>query len=109
MVPWRETQKLKALTQKIVKKYAPQKIILFGSYAWGKPDTDSDVDLFIIKNSEKPRRERQRDLRGKIFPSGLAADLLVYTPEEVEKRLAREDFFMRNIIDKGKTLYDASK
>ena len=46
-------QKLKEITDKIVKEYQPEKIILFGSWAWGEPHEWSDVDLFIIKRSEK--------------------------------------------------------
>ena len=43
------------ITEKIKKKYRPEKIILFGSYAYGEPDEDSDIDLFIIKNTRKRR------------------------------------------------------
>lgn len=52
-------QKLKKVTEKIVKEYKPEKIILFGSHAWGKPSRDSDVDLFIVKNSKKRRSDRE--------------------------------------------------
>lgn len=105
----RELKKLKRITNKIVKEYSPEKIILFGSWAWGKPDPDSDVDLFIVKNSKKPRGQRQRDLRMKLFPPGMSLDLLVYTPKEIEKRLKMGDFFIRDIINNGKLLYAESK
>ncbi|MEK7658033.1 MAG: nucleotidyltransferase domain-containing protein [Patescibacteria group bacterium] len=53
-------EKIQEITNKIVKEYNPRKIILFGSYAWGKPTEDSDVDLFIIKDSFDRRIERER-------------------------------------------------
>lgn len=65
-------QKIKKVTERIVREYRPEKIILFGSYAWGKPGPDSDVDLFIIKKSRKRRIDRQRELHmmllGSKFP-----------------------------------------
>ncbi|MBU1118843.1 nucleotidyltransferase domain-containing protein [Patescibacteria group bacterium] len=100
--------KIRDITKKIVKEYAPEKIILFGSFAWGKPSPDSDVDFFIVKDTKKPRRMRQRELRAKLFPPGMALDLLVYTPDEVQKRGAN-DFFVQEIIQKGKTLYESKK
>lgn len=101
--------KIQEITQKIVKEYHPEKIILFGSYAWGKPGSDSDVDLLVVKNSQKPRLDRQRELRRKLYPPLLPTDILVYTPKEVEKRLSIGDFFIRDIIAKGKILYGSSK
>ena len=101
----REFKKLKIICKKIVKEYSPEKIILFGSWAWSKPGPDSDVDLFIIKRSRKRRIHRQQELRMKLFPAGLPLDLLIYTPKEVEKRLEIGDFFIEDIISKGKVLY----
>ncbi|OGF21740.1 hypothetical protein A2Y83_01205 [Candidatus Falkowbacteria bacterium RBG_13_39_14] len=98
-------KKTKELTEKIIKEYSPEKIILFGSYAWGKPHKWSDIDLFIIKRSKKRRIERERDLRMKLFPAGVPLDILIYTPQEVKKRLDMEDFFINDIITKGKILY----
>ena len=53
------SQKIKQVAAKIVQEYKPEKIILFGSHAWGKPIPDSDVDLFIVKNSNKRRSDRE--------------------------------------------------
>jgi len=105
----KELRKLKNIIKKIVEEYSPEKIILFGSWAWGKSSHDSDVDLFIIKRSKKQRIDRQRELRMKLFPPGMPLDLLVYTPKEIERRLRIGDFFIRDIINKGKLLYAAPK
>ncbi|MDP2909567.1 MAG: nucleotidyltransferase domain-containing protein, partial [bacterium] len=79
------------------------------SRVWGKADKNSDFDLFIIKKTTKDKIERQRELRSKLFPPGLPIDLLIYTPEEIKKRLKMGDFFIRDILKKGKTLYVESK
>ena len=95
------------IKDKIVKAINPEKIILFGSYAWGKPTEDSDVDLFVIKDSSERRIDRQRNLRMKLFGSGVPMDLLVYTPKEIDKRLEIEDTFISYILSNGKVLYQA--
>lgn len=100
-------QKLETITEKIVKEYPPEKIILFGSHAWGDPIPDSDLDLFIIKESKKRRVDRERELRSILFGNNFPPmDLLIYTPQEVEKRLSIEDFFVKEILRKGRTLYE---
>jgi|SRR3989344_383355 len=99
---------LKRITQKIVREFHPEKIILFGSYAWGKPTKDSDVDLFIIKKKTLKRRiDRERELRRKLIGNKFPPmDLLVYTPDEVNKRIGINDFFIKDILQKGKILYE---
>jgi len=99
-------QKIKKVTAKIVKEYKPEKIILFGSHAWGKPHLDSDVDLFIVKKSRKRQIDRMRELRMKLIGNNFPPmDILIYTPKELSRRLAIGDFFVREIIEKGKVLY----
>lgn len=98
---------VKRITQQIVKKYKPEKIILFGSWSWGNPREWSDVDLFIIKNSKKKRWKREYELRMKLFGNKFPPlDLLIYTPKEVKRRInIYEDFFIKEILNKGKVLY----
>lgn len=98
--------KIPEIREKIIKEINPEKIILFGSYAWGKPDENSDVDLFIVQNSKEPRRYRQTYLRRKLFGSGVPMDLLIYTPSEIESRLSIGDFFVKKILNQGKILYE---
>lgn len=99
--------KIQRLVNKIVAEYDPEKIILFGSYAWGEPTPDSDVDLFVVKASIENRHKRQIKLERKLYPPEMAFDLFVYTPEEVEERLELGDFFIRDIVTKGKVIYGA--
>lgn len=94
------------IRDKIVKEYKPEKIILFGSYAWGKPHEWSDIDLFIVKKSKKRRTEREYELRMKLIDDNFPPmDFLIYTPEEVKKRFAIGDFFIKDIFSKGIVLY----
>lgn len=98
-------QKIKEASGKIVRNFRPQKIILFGSWAWGKPGEDSDVDLFIIKDTPDMRIDRARKAREAVWHSGMPIDLVVYTPKEIRRRLALGDWFIKDILEKGKVLY----
>lgn len=102
-------RKIQEIAQKIVREYQPDKIILFGSWAWGTPGPDSDVDLLIVKKSEKRRIDRERDvgriLSGCLFP----ADVLVYTPEELEASINQNhNLFIEDIVRNGTMLYSRS-
>ena len=98
-------EKIQEVADKIAREYKPEKIILFGSYAWGSPTPDSDVDLFIIKKTENTR-EMTREIDRFVFPRPFPIDLIVYTPKQAEKQ-SKIDFFIRNILNKGVFLYDA--
>lgn len=99
-----------ALIAKIIaEKYRPEKIILFGSLAWGKPHNYSDADLFVIKRSKERRPLRAGqvyELLWKNYQYKLPIDVLVYTPEEIEKRQIIGDPFIKKILLKGKVLYE---
>ena len=108
-----ETKAVKDTIQKILDKlvtgYAPQKVILYGSYAYGKPDRDSDIDLLIIKETTERFIDRwvtvQQILTG-THPS-IPVETLVLTPQEMERRLAIGDQFVEENITRGEVLYAA--
>ncbi|MDP2741495.1 MAG: nucleotidyltransferase domain-containing protein [bacterium] len=104
-------QKIKNVADKIAVEYKPEKIILFGSFAWGNPTEDSDVDLFIVKRSKKKRADRGRELSSKLFGYEFPAmDILIYTPEEVEKSINEyKNLFIEDILRHGKVLYAKQK
>ena len=83
------------------------KIILFGSYAYGEPSPDSDLDLFIIKQTDKERRERFVEVKRLVYDPKrkVAVSPLVYTPKEVKDRLSLGDDFVNEILEKGVVLY----
>ncbi|MBI5220386.1 MAG: nucleotidyltransferase domain-containing protein [Candidatus Liptonbacteria bacterium] len=87
----------------IAGKFHPQKIILFGSYAWGKPGPDSDVDLLVVKEVDDTRR-LAREIDGAVFPRPFPLDVLVCRPEKLTKA-GPQDFFLRDILARGKVLY----
>jgi len=98
---------IKEIVKKIVKEYNPKKVILFGSYAYGNPTSDSDLDLFIIKNTNKRPIDRwievKRILRER--QRMLSISPFVYTEKEVEERLSIKDFFIEEIFKNGEILY----
>jgi predicted nucleotidyltransferase len=98
-------KEIKNITKQIIDKYKPVKIILFGSAVHGKLTRDSDVDFLIIKK-ETPLYgvDRMREL-SRMIERDIPVDLLVYRPEEFEKRLAMGDPFLKSIIKEGKVLY----
>lgn len=95
------------ITEKIKSQYQPEKIILFGSYAWGVPGKDSDVDIVIIKKTEQKHRQRMLTVRRMLSEENalVGIDILVYTPEEVDERLKIGDSFLSKIFKKGDVLY----
>lgn len=100
-------QVIQNAASKIAAEFDPEKIILFGSWAWGTPGPDSDVDLFVVKETANTR-ELARQIDGALFPRRVPMDILVYTPSGLERRLQMRDFFVRDIIRKGRTLYERS-
>ena len=98
-------KEIKKITKQIVENYHPEKIILFGSYAWGKPNENSDVDLFIVKETSKRRTDRHLEVDKILSDRNIPLDVLVYTPQEIKNRMLLEDFFVKNIIQQGKTIY----
>lgn len=100
---------LQKIVTAIVNGYQPEKIILFGSAAAGRVHEDSDADLAVIKNTDRNFYDRIGDV-DRFIPHGIPVDVLVYTPEEVEKmRNDKYGYFMRDeILGKGKVLYEST-
>ncbi len=95
------------ISKTIYKEFNPDKIILFGSYAYGDPQDDSDVDLLVILPYEGNSLQKTWEILHKIQPK-FAVDLLVKNPREIEQRLAWNDFFLHEILEKGKVLYESA-
>ena len=99
-------QKLGKVVRTIVEKFQPERVILFGSYAWGEPGPDSDIDLLVIGQSKKQRIERERSVREALFPAGIPLDVLMYTPDELEKSInIHRNLFLEDIVRNGQVLY----
>ena len=104
MVPFATIQ---AFVDDVAKRFRPQAVILFGSYAYGNPTPDSDVDLLVIVQGKEGETRRERYLRVALAlsPRWFPADIIVHTPEELEERLTHS-FFLREILTKGKVIYE---
>ncbi len=98
-------EKIQEIVRKIVQEYHPEKIILFGSWAWGAPNKNSDIDLLVVKESERDPLERIREVHRILWDTDAAVDALVYTPDQAERRLRMGDPFLRKIFNAGRVLY----
>ena len=100
---------IQKIVQTLVAGYLPQKIILFGSYAYGQPDLDSDIDLLIIKATEEGFLERLHTVRRVTVGThpSVPFDPIVLTPAELADRLEAGDQFLKEIVDRGEVLYAA--
>ena len=94
------------IARRIVAEFHPYRIILFGSYAYGTPHTESDVDLLVIMEKSAGQDRYIHALYDAARVPNLCMDVLAYSPAELETRLAMSDFFVRDILARGKTLYD---
>jgi predicted nucleotidyltransferase len=97
------------IVDKLVTEYAPQRVILFGSHAYGEPRPDSDIDLLIIKDTSERFLDRWVTVRHILSDPHrrVALETFVLTPQELSKRLSVGDHFILEILEKGKTLYEA--
>ena len=100
-------REIAGLARKIAHEFHPERIILFGSYAYGKPTPDSDVDLLVIMPFEGESVRTCVEIRMKTRPK-FPLDLLVRTREKVRERIEMDDWFMQDIVEKGITLYEAA-
>jgi predicted nucleotidyltransferase len=99
-------EQLRDVTRRLAQALNPQRIVLFGSHAWGQPAADSDVDLLIVMDStERPAARATRASR-LLRPRPFPMDILVRTPQEIQHRLDIGDQFIREILERGKVLYD---
>ena len=97
-----------AVAQRIVEKFTPEKIILFGSYANGNPQASSDVDLLVVMKTDLTPRAQRLQIARTISPRPFGLDILVRTPTDLERRIALGDFFLREVVKKGKAIYERS-
>lgn len=96
---------LERIVEVIKIAYVPEKIILFGSLATEHVHEWSDIDLLIIKKTDKRPIERTMELVGIIKPK-IGIDLFIYTPEECELLLKERYSFILNVLKTGKTVYE---
>ncbi len=91
---------------KIVERFHPEKVILFGSYAYGRPGPESDVDLLVVMRTSLRSRQQRLEISRALSPRPFPMDILVRTPEELEERLAQGDVFLHEVVTRGKVIYE---
>lgn len=98
---------IQGILEKLLRGYAPEKVILFGSYAYGSPRPGSDIDLLIIKKTSERFIDRWVTVRRLLSDPKrmISLETLVLTPEELSRRLAIGDQFLAEILEKGAVLY----
>jgi predicted nucleotidyltransferase len=103
------TSKIKRYCDAIARAFRPEKIILFGSHAYGHPHRDSDVDVLIIMpNAKRHGRRPSLAIRRKI-PAGFPVDILVKEPRDIAKRLREGDSLLEEIVSRGRVMYEAGQ
>lgn len=100
-----DQQTLHNLTEQIVRDFAPDKVILFGSLAYGSPREDSDVDLLVILPFTGSPFRKSLDILNRLKPH-FPIDLIARRPDETARRYAQGDPLIREALDKGQVLYE---
>jgi len=95
---------IRRMVEQIVDMFHPDKIVLFGSHAYGRPTADSDVDVLVVMPTKNAVAQACRIRLAVEHPFPL--DLLVRTPEHLEERLEAGDCFLQEILSQGKVLYE---
>ena len=103
-----DNELLKEIVKRIVNSVHPERIVLFGSYAYGIPTEDSDLDLLVIvKSSKKPRYQRAREIRKHLWGiADIPKDILVYTQGEIDEWKEVKEAFITSIVGQGRILYE---
>jgi predicted nucleotidyltransferase len=93
----------------LVETYVPVYIFIFGSYAWGTPHKDSDVDfLVVVKDSKEPFHKRPRIGHKALSETGFPKDILVLTETELNLKIKEAHSFYAEIVEKGVKSYEAA-
>ncbi|MDI6689720.1 MAG: nucleotidyltransferase domain-containing protein [Actinomycetota bacterium] len=98
---------IESIVSTLKEKYKPEKIILFGSIVSGQISLTSDIDLLIIKKTNTGFYERLKEVIT-LCDYDVGIDFLVYTPEEFEEEAKSNLFFQKEVLEKGKVIYDAA-
>lgn len=99
-------EELRRIIAILVEKYQPEKVILFGSLATGRINEWSDIDLLIIKETDKRPLDRATDVTAMLNYPRIAMDIFVYTPEEVKYLVREGSQFIAEILEQGTILYE---
>ena len=101
-------QEIQSTCDDIVREFAPLQVVLFGSYAYGAPTESSDVDLLVVMPVPKSETRQQEIEIRKHLARPFRLHVLVHSPEDLAYRLVYNDWFLREITEKGEVLYETA-
>ena len=96
---------IRQVAREIGQRYHPRKVILFGSYAYGEPEEGSDVDLLVVMDSEKRPSEIRYEMYCELQDFTAPIDIVVKGAKEVEAAMSGRDWFLRDVLTKGRLLH----
>lgn len=97
---------IRAVVKRIADQFHPDKIILFGSYAYGKPKPWSDVDLLIVMDTPLTPNKQRRAISEFLYPKPFSLDIVIWSAKELQERIADGDWFLQEAVERGKVLYE---
>ncbi len=97
--------RIHSFASRVAEEFRPNRIILFGSYAYGKPTPDSDVDLLVVMPHNGPPSAKAAEIRKRVR-AGFPMDLIVRSPAEIRRRMKMKDCFIREVMERGQPLYE---
>jgi predicted nucleotidyltransferase len=100
---------IQEVVRRVIAAVAPERIVLFGSYAYGTPHPESDLDILVVMKSELPRYQRAVPIYQALTGLLISKDVLVYTPEEVEAWNEVPEALITTVVRQGKVLYEKDK
>ncbi|MDI6803293.1 MAG: nucleotidyltransferase domain-containing protein [Bacteroidota bacterium] len=98
-------KEIRSIAKRIAEKFDVQKIILFGSYAKGKADENSDVDLLVVMDTKKRPIQQRYEIYKSLTPIHFALDIIVRTEDDLKQRIPKGDWFLKEAYENGKVLY----
>ncbi len=98
-------KEIRSIAMRIAEKFDVQKIILFGSYANGKADENSDVDLRVVMNTTKRPIQQRYEIYKSLTPIHFALDIIVRTEDDLKRRIPQGDWFLKEAYETGKVIY----
>lgn len=98
-------EQIEAVAMRIAEKFPVEKILLFGSYAYGEPEEGSDVDLLVVMETDKRPIQHTLDIIHSLSPLRFSIDVIVRSEKEIQGRISQGDWMLRDAYQKGRVLY----
>lgn len=100
-----DEKRIARLSERIAREFQPERIILFGSYAYGQPRPDSDIDLLVVLPFEGKGFRKSLEILNRVDPD-FPVDIVTRRPEDTAQRYAEGDPLIREALDRGRVLYE---